>query len=221
MTNRPPGRTYRRRSGPDDGVPTVFAADERDAVTPGLAPLDLGRWARLAEKVLLAEGVRGDAEVSLLFIDEDEIAVLNAQFMGADGPTDVLSFPIDSDVAEPGRWPDGGTDGPDRVPPDEDDLPLLLGDIVIAPAVAHRNAPTHAGTFDDEVALLIVHGLLHLLGMDHAEAAGREAMQARERALLAELHGPLAADPWTAVNADSPGLPGLPGLPDLPPPESS
>lgn len=186
-------------------MPTVFVADERDVVTPEIPPLDLARWARLAEGVLVAEGVRGDAEVSVLFIDEDEIAALNIQFMGSDGPTDVLSFPIDSDMAEPGRWPDGGTDGPDRVPPDDDDLPLLLGDIVIAPAVALRNAPSHAGTFDDEIALLVVHGLLHILGMDHAEDAERATMQRRERELLTELHGVLTADPWAAVNVSESG----------------
>jgi probable rRNA maturation factor len=185
VTNRPPGRPHRRRAGPDDGTPTIFVADERNVATAGIPPLDLTRLAALAEGVLLAEGVRGDAEVSILLVDEDEIAALNAQFMGADGPTDVLSFPIDSDMAEPGRWPDGGTDGPDRVPADDDDLPLLLGDIVIAPAVALRNAPDHAGSFDDELALLVVHGVLHLLSYDHAEEQEALVMQQRERELLA------------------------------------
>jgi probable rRNA maturation factor len=62
--------------------------------------------------------------------------------------------------------------------------------------VAERNAPTHAGSFDDEVALLVVHGILHLLGMDHAEEAERLEMQSRERELLAAHYGPLTADPW-------------------------
>jgi probable rRNA maturation factor len=206
MTNRPPGRPPRRRTGPDDGLPTVFVADERGPAGPAdpdVPSLDVSRWATLAEAVLIAEGVRGDAEVSVLFIDEDEIARLNIQFMGVDGPTDVLSFPIDGDLAEPGRWPDGGTNGPDRVPVEEGDLPLLLGDIVISPAVALANAPTHAGTFDDEIALLVVHGLLHILGMDHATDDERDAMQRRERELLAELHGALAADPWASVNGAS------------------
>ena len=69
--------------------------------------------------------------------------------------------------------------------PDPDDLPLLLGDVVICPAVAARNAPEHAGSFDDEIALLVVHGILHLLGLDHADDDERDAMQDRERELLA------------------------------------
>ena len=72
---------------------------------------------------------------------------------------------------------------------------------MICPAVAAANAPTHAGTYDDELALLVVHGLLHLLGLDHADEPGTRAMQARERDLLARLHGPLARDPWTEVPA--------------------
>jgi len=207
VTDRPPGRQTRRRVGPDDGSPSVFVADERGnpEKPAGNHPLvDVQRWSTLAEAVLVAEGIRGDAELSILFVDEDEIAVLNKRFMDVDGPTDVLSFPIDTDMAEPGRWPDGGTEGPDRVPADNDDLPLLLGDVVIAPEVALRNAPAHAGTLDDELALLVVHGTLHILGMDHAEPAERDAMQARERELLAEHHGPLAADPWAAVNEEEP-----------------
>lgn len=203
MTDRPPGRQTRRRVGPDDGSPSVFVADERgtpekpDSSHP---PVDVTRWSALAEAVLVAEGIRGDAELSILFIDEDEIAVLNERFMDVVGPTDVLSFPIDTDMAEPGRWPDGGTEGPDRVPLDNDDLPLLLGDVVIAPSVALRNAPDHAGTLDDELALLVVHGILHILGMDHAVDTDRLAMQGRERELLAAHHGPLARDPWTELN---------------------
>ena len=66
--------------------------------------------------------------------------------------------------------PDAGTPGPDRADPDPDDIPLLLGDVVVCPAVARRaTRPTHAGTLDDEIALLVVHGVLHVLGMDHAE----------------------------------------------------
>ena len=65
---------------------------------------------------------------------------------------------------------------------------MLLGDVVICPSVAARNAPEHAGTYEDELALLIVHGILHLLGMDHIEDVDAEKMEARERELLAEFH---------------------------------
>jgi len=66
----------------------------------------------------------------------------------------------------------------------------LIGDVVICPEVAWRNAPDHAGTFDAEIALLIVHGILHLLGMDHERPAEAEAMEARERELLDQLFRP-------------------------------
>ena len=60
--------------------------------------------------------------------------------------------------------------------------------MVICPAVAARNAPDHAGTYDDELALLVVHGILHVLGMDHADPEEEAAMQAKERSLLERFH---------------------------------
>jgi probable rRNA maturation factor len=170
-----------RRRGPEGDV-QVHGADEQDA-----APVDVARWVALAREVLLFEGVRGDAELSLLFVDEAAIAELNRRFMNAEGPTDVLAFPID-DPVEAGRWPDAGTSGPDREDPEPGDLPLLLGDVVVCPAVAARQAPEHAGTYDDEIALLVVHGVLHVLGHDHADADETAAMQARERDLLDRFH---------------------------------
>jgi probable rRNA maturation factor len=168
--------------GPTSGV-MVFAADEQDA-----EPVDTLRWVQLAEAVLAAQGVRGDAELSMLFVDEEAMAQLNKRFLDKDGPTDVLAFPIDDDVYEGGRLPDSlGPAGPaDDFEPS--DLPTLLGDVVICPAVAMRNAPDHAGTYDDEMALLVVHGILHLLGMDHAEDEEAKAMEQRERELLAQFH---------------------------------
>jgi probable rRNA maturation factor len=161
----------------------VFAADEQ-----GAEPVDTLRWVRLAESVLAAEGVRGDAELSMLFVDEVAMAELNKRFLGRDGPTDVLAFPIDDDVYEGGRLPDSlGPAGPaDDIEPS--DLPTLLGDVVVCPAVARRNAPAHAGTYDDEMALLVVHGILHLLGMDHAEDEEATEMERREQELLARFH---------------------------------
>jgi probable rRNA maturation factor len=110
--------------------------------------------------------------------------------MGNDGPTDVLSFPLEDELVEPGRFPDSGTTGPvdPRVRGEAPEPPLLLGDVVICPAVAARNAPTHAGTYDDEIALLLVHGILHILGNDHADPDEEAAMQAKERELLARFH---------------------------------
>jgi len=140
-------------------------------------PLDADRWRALALAVLGDEGLGPDVELSVTFVDEAAIAALNEQYLHHDGPTDVLAFPIDDEPSPPG-------------------VRRLLGDVVICPAVAERNAPEHAGSVDDEIALLLVHGVLHLAGMDHADDDERVAMQARERTLLAAHHGPLARDPW-------------------------
>lgn len=161
----------------------VFVADEQTDLQ-----VDTVRWATLARSVLEAEGVRGESELSILFVDEAAIADLNKRFMGKEGPTDVLAFPIDEDPVEGGRSPDSGGSGPGYLPPEPADLPSLLGDVVICPTVAERNAPDHAGTFDDEIALLVVHGILHLLGMDHMEDEEAELMEKRERELLDQFH---------------------------------
>ena len=141
-----------------------------------------------------ASGIEGEAELSVIFVDEAHMADLNQRHMGHEGPTDVLSFPIDG---TPDPMPTGlpAAGGPSF---DADDQPLLLGDVVVCPSVAAQQAPEHAGSYDDEVALLIVHGVLHVLGMDHAEDGERLAMQARERDLLDRFHGPLTRDPWAA-----------------------
>lgn len=162
--------------------PSVFAADEQTG-----HPVDTLRWIRLAEAVLRDEGVRGDTEVSILFVDETTIADLNGRFLGKDGPTDVLAFPIDEEPVEGGRSPDSGGTGP-GFSPSADEAPTLLGDVVICPAVASRNAPEHAGSYDDELALLLVHGLLHLLGLDHEDPDEAEVMEAKERELLGRHH---------------------------------
>lgn len=115
---------------------------------------------------LAASGVTGPAEVGLALIDVDEMTALNEQHMGGSGPTDVLSFPIDGLAAVP------------------DGQPAVLGDIVICPVVADR-APQNV---TDEMALLVVHGALHLLGHDHAEPEETAVMQGLERELLANFH---------------------------------
>ncbi len=180
----------------------VFCADEQDT-----HPVDTVRWAQLAEQVLDAEGVGGEVELAVVFVDEATIAELNGRYGGRTGATDVLSFPIDDEPQESGRHPDSGGSGPGE-PSEPDELPLLLGDVYVCPAVAARNAPDHAGTYDDELALLVVHGILHLLGMDHEDAGEAEVMEQRERALLARFHrapdGPL---PPLAARTTGPWLP--------------
>jgi probable rRNA maturation factor len=175
-------RARARRVGGDGSV-QVFCADEQTDLS-----VDVDRWRRLAAHVLVAEGVRGAAELSILFVDESTIAEMNKVHMAKDGPTDVLAFPIDSVVVDETPGPGRVSRGPDRPEIDADDHPLLLGDIVVCPSVANRQAPTHAGNIDDELALLVTHGVLHVLGYDHADDDQRIAMQRRETALLEEFH---------------------------------
>lgn len=157
---------------------SVVVLDERVGVASPDVVLDVERWAELVQRVLVSEGVAAPAETNVVFVDPEAMADLNAEHMGGSGATDVLSFPIDDDPA--------GVAGDVR----------FVGDIVVCPAVAAANAPTHAGSVDDEIALLLVHGTLHLLGHDHAAAVERDVMWAAERRLLAELWTPMARDPW-------------------------
>ena len=155
------------------GDAVVVVDDDQDDVA-----LDLDRWGRLAAAALDVEGVSG--ELTLTFIDRTAITALKIEHFGDAGehPTDVLSFPLDA----PGYV-------------DDDGLPVLLGDVVICPAVAAEQFHDHAGTLDDELALLVVHGVLHVLGHDHAEADDAALMRSRELALLEQLHwgGPAPA----------------------------
>jgi probable rRNA maturation factor len=147
-------------------APTVVVADERSDDDSTDIVVDVDRWQRLALDVLVDSGAAG--ELTLSFVDLDDIAELNAEHMGASGPTDVLSFPMDDEPLE--------------------GVPTLLGDVVISPAVAGRQYADHAGTIDDELALLVVHGILHVLGHDHAEPDETAVMRARELELLERFH---------------------------------
>ena len=131
----------------------VFVADEQAD-----APVDVGRVSRLAAYVLEDQRVPEAMELSVLCVDRDAIAALNAQHMGADGPTDVLAFPIDL----PGE-PTSGE-------------PLILGDVVLCPAVAAEQAAATGRPAQAEIDVLLVHGILHLLGHDHAEDEERARM---------------------------------------------
>ena len=198
MNSGPPRLRRRPRVG-GEGVPEVFCADEQDHVS-----VDLERWQSLARRVLESEGVRGACELSIFFVTIGDMTELNVTHMSGSGPTDVLSFPIDGgDVVEVDAG--GGSRGPDRPEIDPADLPLLLGDVVICPEIAEQQAPTHAGSLDDEMALLVVHGVLHVLGWDHGTDDDRVLMWGRQRELLETHHwrGP-APDSFRAdMNDDS------------------
>ncbi len=163
----------------------VFVADEQAD-----RPIDAGRIGALAERVLEESGLPASSELNVLLVDERTMGSLNERFLQKRGSTDVLSFPIEDELplasfARAGPVP--RRRGPGRLVADGAGatIPLLLGDVVICPEVAWRNAPGHAGTYEDELALLLVHGILHLLGMDHEDDAEAAAMEALEQALLA------------------------------------
>ncbi|MFM7064468.1 MAG: rRNA maturation RNase YbeY [Actinomycetes bacterium] len=156
--------------------PVVLLADRREDRT---LDVPVGVLATLLAGVLAFEGASGDAECSLSLVDPDEIAALKAEHLDGDGePTDVLSFPIDG-------------------PSDPGDGKWMVGDVVLCPSVAAAQADGHAGSAADELALLVVHGGLHLSGWDHDGPQAQANMWARERELLTGLHGPPARDPWS------------------------
>lgn len=163
---------------------SVFGADEQKDVE-----VDVLRWIRLAELVLAEEHVTRDAEVSVIFVDEPSITDLNERFLGGSGPTDVLAFPMDEDAVLGGRQPDQGGRGP-GAPMEPADPPLILGDVVVCPSVAKRQANARDGGLDDEIALLVVHGMLHLLNYDHVEQTETERMRRREQELLDRFRRP-------------------------------
>lgn len=150
----------------------------------------------LLRATLAAEGVHGAAEAGLHLVDVAEMTELNRQAMGQDSATDVLSFPLDAG-AEPNAIPQGpgSLQQPDAAGHPQD-VPLLVGDVVLCVEVARRNAPEHAGTLIDECRLLVVHGALHLCGWDHDAPAQRSAMWQRERELMASLGVSPSHDPW-------------------------
>jgi probable rRNA maturation factor len=156
----------------------VHGADEQTAV-----PVELMRWVRLAEHVLDGERAPDDAEMAVVFVDVETIADLNRQYLGGDGPTDVLAFPLEEEIPV-GRYPDEGGRGP-GASSDPPDPPLAIGDVVVCPEIAQRQASERGVALDDELALLVVHGTLHLFGYDHGEPDDAERMQRRERELLA------------------------------------
>ena len=155
---------------PDE--PDVVGHDEQSELE-----IDVDSLVELARAVLRAERLPAGCELSLRFVDEEAMTMLNREHMGGDGSTDVLAFPIDGVEAATGGATPGGAP----------EMPLLLGDVVVCPAVARRNAEARGAGTGDELALLVVHGILHVLGMDHAEPQEAAAMQARERSLLTHL----------------------------------
>ena len=132
--------------------------------------VDARALAELSRFVLDRLHIHPLAELSLLLVDPAAMEALHVQWMDEPGPTDVLSFPMDE--LRPGSE--------DREPE-----PGLLGDVVICPQVAETQAASAGHTSEDELHLLCTHGILHLLGYDHAEADEEKQMFGLQRELLA------------------------------------
>ena len=132
--------------------------------------VDVRRLSRLARFVMDELRVHPQAELCIKAVDEDTIAGLNEQWMEKLGPTDVLAFPMDElDTARPD---------------DPEPGPALLGDVVLCPAVAVRQARAAGHSMDDELVLLATHGVLHLLGYDHMEPDEEKEMFALQQKLI-------------------------------------
>ena len=115
------------------------------------------------------------AELSIIAVTTDAMAELHERWMDEPGPTDVMSFPMD-ELVEESRRPDASDMGP-----------ALLGDIVLCPEFAKAQARSAGHSLDDELHLLTVHGVLHLLGYDHAEPDEEREMFALQATLLGGL----------------------------------
>ena len=126
----------------------------------------------VARHALDQMGVNPLAELSILLVDAEYMAELNHLWMDSEGPTDVLAFPMDEGSVDHGPGESGAE-------------PALLGDIVLCPEVAAKQAATAGHSTDDELHLLTVHGTLHLLGYDHAEPEEEQAMFREQARLLA------------------------------------
>jgi probable rRNA maturation factor len=146
--------------------------------------IDESSLVKLAGHVLGRMGIHPLAELSVLIVDEAAMAQLHEQWMGEPGPTDVLAFPMDELRPSP-----GGSRQEGDAPLD----PALLGDVVLCPQVAAKQADEAGHSTRDELELLCTHGILHLLGYDHAEP--------EEHAEMFGLQGELL-DAWREVRRE-------------------
>ena len=144
----------------------IEVTHEPDSVD--ISGIDVHALDRMATRALQLEAVPAPAELSIVFVDDAAIQVLNRDYRATDAPTDVLSF-AQGEGAE-FATPEGEA--------------RHLGDVIVSAETARRQAAENGITLDDEVAHLVVHGILHLLGYDHEDPPDAEAMRAREDAVL-------------------------------------
>jgi probable rRNA maturation factor len=148
----------------------VATHDVLVSIEPGFARRVQADWLTGIARITLEHEAVGDCQLSVVVTTDDEIQDLNRQYAGEDRPTDVLSFSQEEGEAFISA-------------PDE---PRHLGDVIISLETAERQAAEAGHDLDAEVAHLLAHGVLHLLGYDHAEAAEEREMRERERAVLAK-----------------------------------
>jgi probable rRNA maturation factor len=159
------------------------------AVRPSVrAPVAAGAIARWAATALDATNAPRPASLGVVLSDDRELAALDAEHMGVEGPTDVLSFPLLPPAAfAPGRGAGGPAEDP-RPPRTR----LHLGDLIVSVERAREQAAEGRGgqtgdvrwTIEEELRLLVTHGVLHICGWDHAESVEESAMRALERRIL-------------------------------------
>ncbi|MEO6605223.1 MAG: rRNA maturation RNase YbeY, partial [Aeromicrobium sp.] len=142
-----------------------------DVLNESGADVDVVALTRLCRFTMRRMRLHPATELTVRLVDPATIEVLNKQWMGKDGPTDVLSFPMDE--LTPGSLDEEAAEG-------------YLGDIALCPQVAEQQAPAAGHTKQDEINLLTVHGILHLLGYDHAEPAEHKEMFGVQGRLLLE-----------------------------------
>jgi probable rRNA maturation factor len=137
--------------------------------------VDEATLSALAMHVLDRMSVHPLAELSIVLVDETAMTELNEKWMGEPGPTDVLAFPMDE--LRPGHVSGGAEDAPAD--------PALLGDVVLCPSIAAKQGKKAGHGTEDELHMLCTHGILHLLGYDHAEPEGHKEMFGLQAELLA------------------------------------
>lgn len=141
-------------------------------INPPWQPIIPDEWVRRGiTRILQAEGVPEGAELTIVFTDDHTVQTLNKAYRGVDATTDVLAF---ADMEPP--------TGPFVRPPD---TPPYLGDVIISVPQAQRQAQEAGHSLEAELRLLITHGILHLLGYDHADEEEKRAMWARQDTYLA------------------------------------
>ncbi|WP_088103388.1 rRNA maturation RNase YbeY [Halalkalibacter urbisdiaboli] len=148
---------------------TVDLVDETDTLSEDHQQL----VNQIVEKASQMEGLRGEVELSVTFVDDNRIQEINKEYRDKDQPTDVISFALNEQ-------------GEDELDILSDELPNMLGDIIISVPRIHEQAEEYGHSFERELAFLTIHGFLHLLGYDHITEDGEKEMFARQEDILTE-----------------------------------